>query len=242
MPIETWFPLAIYYADLDDTEEQNKQIKEHVLNLRKNADARNPDHASWTGDIHGLGRVHNDPNFQWLVGQVEQHCIAYLQDLGHNMEKIDLYIQRSWPVISKKNQSIAMHAHYNANISAVYYVEVPQTANPEDAGSFVLHNSSNQNELQEGLGSESTNAISNWNEFNCKVARFSPVAGRLLLFPAHQQHSVEPNQTDDLRLSIAFDIVMTSSQSAGKDSLEFLPPQPDTWKRFNRHDSNAPLT
>lgn len=244
MPLETWFPLAVYYEDLEGAKEQNIKMKDYVLNFQEKKTKKS--HVSkkyaWTGDVHGFGRIHNDPKFKWLVGQVEEHCIYYLEKLGHNMNKIDLYIQRAWPVISKKNQSITKHAHYNANISAVYYIDVPVTENIEDAGCFVIHNSSNQNELQKGITTGSTKAISQWNDLNCKSAQYPPVAGRLLIFPAHQQHSVDANLTDQLRLSIAFDIVMVASQYSEQDSLEFLPPQPDSWKQFARPNFKKKVT
>jgi hypothetical protein len=56
------------------------------------------------------------------------------------------------------------------------------------------------------------------------------------MFPAKQPHSVEPNQTDGMRISVSFDIVMTASKRAQKDTLEFLAPPPDRWKAFADND------
>lgn len=235
MPVDKWFPLAIYYADLPGAKNQNVALKEVILQLKNAADAEpvDPNLPAWTGDVNGVGQIHSDPRFAWLVGQVEQHCIEYLRILGHDLNKISLYIQRGWPIVSQKGESVAVHAHHNANVSAVYYVDIPAGVDPSTAGVFVVHNKHGQNEVQTGIATKSTTAISDWNELNIKTAMYLPVPGRLLIFPAKQPHSVEPNQTDGVRISVSFDIVMTASKRAGQDTLEFLAPPPDRWKEFS---------
>lgn len=235
MPLDTWFPLAVYYTDLEGADEHNKSMKKAILQIEDEAGEHRYKDMAWTGDVHGVGRIHDDPRFAWLVEQVESHCVEYLKELGHDMERIALYIQRSWPIISRKGEQVAVHSHHNANVSAVYYVDVPTLEEGMDergAGAFVIHNASNQNELQEGIATESTNAIVDWNQLNFRQGYYLPEPGRLLMFPSKQQHSVDANQTDELRLSVSFDIVMTSAVQQGKETPEFLSPPPDLWKPF----------
>jgi 5-oxoprolinase (ATP-hydrolysing) subunit B len=238
MPIEKWFPLAVYYADLEGADKQNVELKKAILQLmdESKVQTENPNAAAWTGDVHGVGQIHSDPRFAWLVNQVEMHCLEYLEALGHDLSKIALYIQRAWPVVSKKGEFVATHAHHNANVSAVYYVDIPGGADPSTAGVFVLHNKHSQNEVQAGIATISTKAISEWNELNIKTARYLPLPGRLLMFPAKQPHSVDVNETEGMRISVSFDIVMTASKLASKDTLEFLSPPPDRWKAFADND------
>ena len=121
-------------------------------------------------------------------------------------------------------------------MSAVYYVDIPEGVEPSAAGVFVVHNKHSQNEVQTGIASISTTAICDWNDLNIKTAMYLPLPGRLLLFPSKQPHSVAPNQTEGMRISVSFDIVMTASKRAGKDTLEFLAPPPDRWKAFAEND------
>ena len=235
MPMEVWFPLAIYHNDLPDAEKYNPAMRQTMLDMEEQAGEHRYQNTAWTGDIHGISGVHDDPRFAWLTAQVEENCVQYLSELGYDMDKIDLFIQRSWPVISRKDEGVGVHAHYNANISAVYYVDVPKDLqNEDDAGVLVMHNMANPNEMQKGIASTATDAIANWNEFNYQSVNYPPVADRLLMFPAKQDHSVEPNKTDELRLSIAFDIVLAAAQHQGKETTEFLPPPPTSWRRMNR--------
>jgi len=38
---------------------------------------------------------------------------------------------------------------------------------------------------------------------------YTPVEGEMILFPAHLPHRVEPNYSDDLRISISFNICVS---------------------------------
>ncbi len=232
MPIETWFPLAIYYEDLPDASEHQQSLVEAVLQLENAAiESRNYPEMAWTGDIHGVNQIHTHPAFQWIVEQVEQHVTAYLQDIGVDLSQIDLYIQRAWPIISRLEQEVGAHCHNTAHISAVYYVQVP-TEETGDPGSLVFFNDARVNEVCPGLGSENTEIVDAENDLNQLYAAYPPVEGRLLIFPAKQRHAVTMNETEELRVSLSFDIVLTATgKSAG--AYEFLTPPPNQWKRFS---------
>ncbi len=231
MAIDVWFPLAIYYTDLPEQEQYQACQLERIHQLHDNAGKkRTHDTASWTGDVHKVDAIHNDPVFAWLTAQVEHHALAYLKTLGHDLSKIDLYIQRSWPVIARKGQWIAPHAHHNANLSAVYYVSVPKEGN---SGQTRFFNDIKHNELSNGIGSNMTEGYSEHNPLNFQQASYTPTEGRLLLFPAKQTHDVAANETNEDRVSISFDLIMTAKQAQGQNTPEFLMPSPQNWKKFS---------
>ena len=232
MPVDTWFPLAIYYEDLADATVYKKQLIDAAIQLEKDGHARRafPEMA-WTGDLHGAEQIHTDPRFAWIVKQVELHTLQYLQTLGLDLNQIDLYIQRAWPVISRHQQEVGAHCHNTAHISAVYYVSVPNSGSDE-AGSLVFFDDLRPNEVSPGLGSENTNIIDTWNNLNQDQALYLPTEGRLILFPAKQRHGVTMNHTENLRISLSFDIVLTAKPGDVAGSYEFLPPPPQQWQRF----------
>lgn len=237
MPIDTWFPLAIYYEDLPDAEQHKQSLVDAILQLeRAGYEPRNFPEMAWTGDLHGVEQIHTDPRFAWIVSQVEVHTLTYLQELGLDLNLIDLYIQRAWPVVSRHQQEVGSHCHNTANISAVYYVAVPASGSDE-AGCLTFFDDARQNEVSPGLGSENTDIIATWNYFNQDQAMYLPTEGRLLLFPAKQRHAVTLNHTEGLRLSLSFDIVMTATPGASAGSYEFLPPPPGQWRKFSQPSS-----
>jgi hypothetical protein len=199
MAIETHFPLAIYVADLPDAPEHQSALLQAVWGLEsEEAQKRNFEGRAWTGDIHGVAQVHQDPQFAWLVRQVEQQTLQYLKELGLALEGVELYIQRAWPVISRCGEEVGPHSHLTAHVSAVYYVSV---------------------EL-----------FTEWNGLNQDQAAYAPTEGRLIIFPAKQRHAVATNETDEARVSISFDILLTAKP--GAESYEFLAPPPSDWKMF----------
>ncbi len=231
MPIETWFPLAIYYDDLPDASEHQQALLDAVMQLEhQGAEPRNYPEMAWTGDLHGVEQIHTHPAFSWIVKQVELHVATYLQEVGVDLSKVDLYIQRAWPIISRPDQGVGAHCHNTAHVSAVYYIKVP-TVEMSDPGSLVFFNDARVNEVSPGLGSENTDIVDADNYLNQLDTAYAPVEGRLIIFPAKQRHAVTMNETDEVRVSLSFDIVLTATGKAA-GAYEFLTPPPNQWRKF----------
>ncbi len=234
MPLDTWFPLAIYYEDLPEARQHKAALIDAVLQLEADGhEPRNFPEMAWTGDLHGVERIHRDPRFSWVIEQVEAHTLNYLDQLGVDLEKIELYIQRGWPVISRHQQEVGAHCHNTSHISAVYYLSVPNSGSDE-SGCLVFFDHARPNEVSPGLGSENTDIIATWNELNQDQAMYEPVEGRLLLFPSKQRHAVTLNHTEIPRISLSFDIVMTAIAGEVAGSYEFLTPPPSQWQQFGQ--------
>src|SRR5665213_3611 len=232
MALDAWFPLAIYYEDLADGAEHNPALAARIRDLYSaSGEQRTAAAASWTGDVHNVDRLHLDPAFDWLTDQVGYHALQYLKTLGHDLNKTDIYIQRAWPVVAHRGQRVARHAHHTAHMSAVYYVAAPKG---DDGGPIRFINDAKPNELSAGIGSSMTGGYSEPNALNYGSAVYQPIAGRLLLFPAKQTHEVEANQTDEERISISYDLVITSRETPDEGHHEFLMPPPTLWKRIGR--------
>ena len=234
MPIEPWFPLAMYYTDIEDAETQKEFLVNTILELESKGKPRRIDEkTAWTGDFHGVGQIQDDPRFAWVIKHIETHVLQYMEEMGMDIDKMDLYIQRAWPVVSRHNQSVGPHAHYTSHISAVYYVSVPENNTPE-SGAFVIHNRSNMNEFIPNIGGEHTDAIKRWNPFNYKMGTYIPKEGRLLIFPSRQTHGVGQNKTQETRISLSFDIVITSADNGDPGLHEYLSPPPSMWKKISK--------
>lgn len=234
MPIEPWFPLVIYYADLEDAAAHKDSLVSTVLKLEQESGykRRVADNIAWTGDFHGVGAIHEDPQFTWIVKEVETHVFLYLEALGVDLSKIDLYIQRAWPIVSRATQAVPAHSHHNAHVSAVYYVSVPEDGTTK-SGAFTIYNSANFNEIITGMGYKHTEILKKRNPLNYEQGFYAPKEGRVLIFPSKQRHGVEANQTGELRISLSFDIFITSSEQVNAALHEFLAPSPNQWKRIN---------
>lgn len=236
MGLDVWFPLAIYYDDLSDHAAHNPRLLTRIQALLAQSPAqRTSAVSSWTGDVHDVDRLHHDPAFDWLTGHVGAQALNYVKALGHDLAITDIYIQRAWPVISRRDQRVSAHTHHTAHISAVYYVAAPTEG---DAGQIRFLNGHRPNELYGGIQSDMTQGYAQFNPLNHSSALYQPQPGRLILFPAKQPHAVDPNLTDAERVSIVYDLVITSRGSHGRH--EFLMPAPALWRRVPRRGSDGP--
>jgi uncharacterized protein (TIGR02466 family) len=239
MPVDSWFPLVVYYADLEGSASRKAGMVERIKELHGLAGAqRTPERAAWTGDIHNVERIHSDPAFDWITSQVARHCREYLKKLAHDMKIIDLFVQRSWPVLSKKGQRVLRHSHPNAHLSAVYYVSVPSEGT---GGDLLLYNETRPNDLCGGLGTDMTKAYTKLNFSNFPTALYKPTEGRIVIFPAKQIHAVDAHESDELRISLAYDLVITSREDQSPGLHEFLMPPPSQWERLPREEEEAQL-
>jgi uncharacterized protein (TIGR02466 family) len=228
--LETWFPLAVYYEDLQPDPETKARMLAYLEPwiAAHEADAREP--VAWTGDRRGCWQIHREPAFDWLRREVERHVIEYARVLGVNLAVTGFYFQRSWPVLARPDEQVPRHAHANASISAVYYLKTP--ADADASGRLYFHNQAEQNALGNGFGLHDTRGIATWNELNYRDVGYPPVEDRLVLFPARQVHSVAANQSSELRISLSFDVAVTCSRHADPGQHEFLIPPPGEWTEF----------
>jgi hypothetical protein len=81
---------------------------------------------AWTGDVKGHGFLHLDDEFQPWLNAMVPHIHRYLELLQLRTEYLDVFFQRSWPTLSKRDQQIASHSHENCHISLVYYLSKPE--------------------------------------------------------------------------------------------------------------------
>ena len=178
MPIDTWFPLAIYYEDLPAAAHHKQSLIEAVLQLEQEGHApRNYPEMAWTGDLHGVEKIHTDPRFAWIVQQVEAHTVTYLKELGLDLSWVDLFIQRAWPVVSRHQQEVGAHCPQYGQHQRGVLRRRPQIGQRRSRMFDFFSMTPAQNEVSPGLGSENTDIIATWNYFNQDQALYLPTEG-----------------------------------------------------------------
>ncbi len=169
----------------------NDQIKEYCLGLRK----------KYPGvRISNRGGWHSkelDTPLPKALDELIHDLTAYInQFAGQHTKATDLILGNWWININGKGDYNAEHDHQNALISAVYYVEVLA----DNTGDLLLH----REDVSRYYLGKYKDPITN---FSLQSFSISPKTSKLILFPAWSKHSVEPNQSDTERISIAFNFV-----------------------------------
>jgi len=141
----------------------------------------------------------------------------HIKECGLDPEFQNLYIVKSWLMITK-DWSVPVHNHADAQLSFVYYVNIPTSFTP-DRICFI---SPRPNQFYKNIYSQNA---TEWNEFNAHNFSILPTEGMLLVFPASVDHftgSGEENEytlrensipskigPENMRICLAGDIVFT---------------------------------
>ena len=96
-----------------------------------------------------------------------------------------------WYNICPKGGFNAVHVHPGAFLSGVYYLQTP-----EGSGDLVLHDPRKASQSSREPGHIARPSLHH----------FKPQIGDVLIFPAWLEHSVEPNYSNEDRISISFNI------------------------------------
>ena len=136
----------------------------------------------------------NEPRLSPLFEFVTQ--LAIKANLDNQFVDCDVYITSAWVNF---NDSRAAHNHEHVHTdtyAGVFYLKVP-----EKSGKISFTNTG-LNKLWQGtmLGEIK-------NKFTAEHLKFEPEEGQIYIWPAYLPHSVLPNNHDDTRISISFNII-----------------------------------
>lgn len=186
----TFFPTYVWAHDLAPAEAEplNAQLAAKVEELIAPRPALGP------GEIWQTDQVlHEMPAFAPLVELIETavgNALAFLK------VRYDAYrITACWANVSPSGCGHPGHSHPNNYLSGVYYVKIPRGG---DSITF------NDPRIQTGIMAPHVTQV---DQSNAVQASLPVRAGRLLVFPSWFVHSVQPNMSQEERISISFNIM-----------------------------------
>lgn len=112
---------------------------------------------------------------------------------------LDFKLTNMWININKRGDYNISHCHPDSIMSGVLWIKCPQ-----DCGSLVF-NSPNVF-LESKLLSSIDKNIKDRVNYHDSFVFNEPSEGRMILFPSHLYHHVESNESEDDRISIAFNL------------------------------------
>jgi uncharacterized protein (TIGR02466 family) len=112
-----------------------------------------------------------------------------------------LLLDIAWININKKGDLNFPHTHGGAVLSGVVYLNVPDTS-----GGLVFKNPTQLAYMSSATNKDNVHNI--LNGLYVQTYTVQPTSSELIVFPGHLEHYVEPNQVEDPRISIAFNMVL----------------------------------
>ena len=116
----------------------------------------------------------------------------------NNLYQHKLEIINHWININGNGSYNVIHDHPMSDLSGVFYINVP-----ENSGDIYFENPQRFQAHAEII-SYTKEANQTYNQYIRKYIK--PVDGLLLVFPAHLRHGVLPNQSNEDRISVFFNI------------------------------------
>jgi len=107
----------------------------------------------------------------------------------------NIAIDSLWININEHKDYNLIHDHFFSKISGVFYVKAPKKC-----GNIVFSNNSN---MRYYIKNESINT---YNNYNSSICSFPALENTLYLFPSWLKHYVEPNLSNESRISISFNL------------------------------------
>lgn len=170
----------------------HRSVNEKILELLASKMGPAPelaDGAAWQSDQS----LHELEDLSDLVSCFEDTAGTVLRFLRIGFDKFE--ITACWANVSARGASHRIHSHPNNFLSGIYYVQVQPGA---DTVNF--HDPRSQTGIIRPPVTELT--MENTDQVVVGVRN-----GTLLLFPSYLQHSVDPNRSDERRISLSFNVI-----------------------------------
>jgi uncharacterized protein (TIGR02466 family) len=138
------------------------------------------------------------PEFKHVHDLVMKEVTVYAREFLRVSERIEFYVTNSWVNVHGRGHSAGSHMHHNSLISGVLYLQVAETT-----GDLVFHRDVlSVIPFPPALDLD----VDAFNIYNCKSWGYQPKTNDICLFPSVVAHSVDTNESDNERWSLAFNV------------------------------------
>lgn len=138
------------------------------------------------------------PAFKTVRAVVMKELEIYTREFLWVNRSIEFYITNSWINRHRRGHSAGAHIHNNSLISGVLYLQAT-----EGSGDLVFHRQAlSLVPFPPALDLDADK----FNIYNCKSWGHKPKTNDICLFPSVLMHSVDPNESDEERCSLAFNV------------------------------------
>ena len=154
----------------------------------------------------------DNPELNNLKHFIEENLNFYFYEILKYKKHLKIYITQSWLNFNPKDSSHHMHFHKNSIFSGVYYFNYCDT--------MVNFTSPYPNPLTGNI--TDTHDLEEKNIFNTHETSIKDLQDKLIIFPSTILHSVSPNETNNVRVSLSFNTFIEGITSTDPNHLQRL--------------------
>ncbi|GDX81712.1 hypothetical protein LBMAG42_35230 [Deltaproteobacteria bacterium] len=198
MPIESWFPVPIFYERVPEARAIIDETLPHLYRISEGRRKHQPlvTGAAYTGSNapDRAQYLFKFPELRPLYEMINVRANTYAKELGIDLDREHIYMGRSWVNILGKGGKIESHTHVAATFSGAFYLKLPDPAG-------VLRFIDPKQPIRRDPHYAATPTLFNTGHVDYPVAE-----GLLLLFPGYAMHGMlDENPSDTDRVSLSFD-------------------------------------
>jgi len=187
---ELHFPTPIYILDIKD-QNLNIQLEKDILNwMNQDKGVLRTNVQGW----HSTTNMHTKPEYARLVKALHE-----AQDKIYIEEHYDSepFLGNMWANVNPPGGMNRAHQHPNSLWAGVYYVKAPK-----NCGHLKIDDPRSSAAMSRPILKEKQHPMRLFRE-----TQYKPITGRCIMFPAWLMHSVDPNESNDLRISVSFNFL-----------------------------------
>ena len=190
-----FFSTPVWTAKFEEYEEVNNEIYKYIKKLQQNDTSGiiKSNIKGWHSKDFNL-KENELQNFIKMISPKISEAIA---DMNWETKIQKIKIANMWAIINMGGAANSRHHHGNCTLSCAYYVKAPNNSgdivfyDPRPAPVYSHPNSNGPNSL------------------NAMVNAISPTEGGLVIFPSYLDHSVNENLSNEERIVISFNIILS---------------------------------
>jgi len=184
------FPTPIYIADIEHPTLNQELERDIVAWSKKDKGVVRTNVQGW----HSHTTMQDMPEYKKLVSMLYA-CQKTIYDQEHlDSEPV---LGNMWANINPPGGMNRAHQHPNSLWSGVYYIKAPKNSghlkidDPRSVASMIRP--------RQKEGEKPARLF--------RETHYEPIAGRLIMFPGWLMHCVDPNQSNDIRISVSFNFL-----------------------------------
>lgn len=191
---DLFFSTPVYTKDLINHKYINKHLIDNIIKLKE----INKEGISRSNCLgwHSQSDLHNKKEYEIILNEIYK--------MQEEIYKIENYhvntkpkCQEMWANVNYKYSYNKEHIHPDTLWSGVYYVKIS-----ENCGKLFLKDPAKIKEIKSPILNDENNRLNyQWPEMI-----YTPIEGRLIMFPSWLPHDVGQNMSDDFRISISFNL------------------------------------
>jgi uncharacterized protein (TIGR02466 family) len=194
MNLDLLFATPVYVVDIGN-EKLNEHLEKNVIRWsEKDKGITKTNSKGW----HSPTDMHQKEEYKELVNILFQAQLNIYNSEGLDSEP---FLGNMWANINPPGGFNKPHIHPNSLWSGVYYIKAP-----EKCGNLILEDPKSVSLMVMPRRKQNIQLPIHTH----RILNYKPLAGRLIMFPSWLNHWVEPNESNDIRISVSFNFLQKS--------------------------------